>query len=85
MVSTNFEKPKYFVFNFGLVKVYNGKTYFKLTYRYFTYDGKCFKEAIIITRITEFYGVIKITLLGVYSLKYYIEKESVIKQFVRGY
>jgi hypothetical protein len=79
MVFVNFEKPRYLIFDFGLVKVYSGKTYFELTYRYFIYDGKCFKEAITTTRITKFYGVIKITLLGVYPLKYYAEKKSVIK------
>jgi hypothetical protein len=61
------------------MKVYNGKKYFELSRRYFTYDDKYFKEAITTIIITEFYGVIKITLLKIYPLKYYAEKERVIK------
>jgi hypothetical protein len=75
MISTNFEKPRYLIFNSGLVKaIFNDKKHFELSCRYFTHDNKCFKEAITTTIITEFYGVIKITLLEVYSLEYYAEK-----------
>jgi hypothetical protein len=74
MVSADSEKLKYLIFDSGLMKAFNNKKYFKLSCRYLTYDGKCFKEAIIIIIITEFYGVIKITLLEVYPLKHHLEK-----------
>lgn len=68
------------MFDSGLVKAYGGKTYFELTCRYLTHDGKCFREATTTTRIAEFHGVMKITSLGVYPLEYHAEKESVTKQ-----
>jgi hypothetical protein len=74
IVFTDSEKLKYLIFNSGLVKAFNNKKYFKLSYRYLTYDGKCFRETTTIIIITEFYGVIKITLLEVYLLKYHLEK-----------
>jgi hypothetical protein len=79
MVSADSEKPKYLIFDSGLVKAFNSKKYFELSYRYLTHDDKCFREATIIIMITEFYGVIKITLLGVYSLKHHPEKQRIIK------
>jgi hypothetical protein len=80
MVSTNSEKPKYLIFDSGLIKAtLNDKKYFELSYRYLTHDNKCFREAIIIIMITEFHGVIKITLLGVYPLKHYAKKQRIIK------
>ena len=75
IVSANSEKFKYLIFNSGLVKIiFNSKKYFKLNYRYFIYDSKYFKEIITIIIITEFYSVIKIMLLKIYSFKYYIKK-----------
>jgi hypothetical protein len=75
MVSANFEKSKYFMFDFGLMKAtFNSKKYLKLSYRYLTYDGKCFRKAIITVIITEFHGVIKITLLEVYPFKHHAKK-----------
>lgn len=75
MVFVDSEKPKCLIFDSGLIKaIFNGKKYFELSCRYLTHDGKYFGKAIIITIITEFYGVMKITLLRVYPLKYYAEK-----------
>ena len=75
IVSANSEKPKYLIFNSKLVKViFNNKKYFELNYCYFTYDSKYFKKIITIIIIIKFYNIIKIILLKVYSLKYYIEK-----------
>jgi hypothetical protein len=79
MVSADSEKPRCLTFDSGQVKVYNYKTYFELSCRYLTHDGKCFGEAIITTMIAEFHGVMKVTLLGVYPLEYYADKESVIE------
>jgi hypothetical protein len=70
-------------FDSGLVKVDDGQTYFELNCRYLTHDGKCFREAPITTRIAEFHGVIKITLLGVYPLEYHADKESVTKHLTK--
>jgi hypothetical protein len=74
IVSADSEKPRYLMFNSGLVKTFNNKTYFKLSCRYLTYDDKCFREATITTIIKEFHGVMKIILLKVYPLKHYAEK-----------
>jgi hypothetical protein len=54
--------------------IINNKKHFELSCRYLIYDDKYFKEAITTIIITEFYGVIKITLLEVYPLKHYAEK-----------
>jgi hypothetical protein len=63
------------MFDSGLMKaIFNSKKHFELSCRYLTHDGKYFREAITTTIITEFHGVIKITLLGVYPLKYHVEK-----------
>lgn len=79
MVAADSEKPKCLMFNSGLVKAFNGKNYFKLSCRYLTHDGKCFREVTTITMITEFHGVMKITLLGVYPFKHHPEKQRIIK------
>jgi hypothetical protein len=47
---------------------------FQLSCHYLTYDGICFGEALVTAEIQEFQGVMKITLLGVYPLKYHVEK-----------
>jgi len=48
----------------------DGKKHFELRCRYFTHGGKCFGEVITTTMIPEFfYGVMKITSLGVYQMK----------------
>jgi hypothetical protein len=80
IVAADSEEPRYLTFNSGRMKANNNKNYFELNYRYLTHDGKCFREAMTITLIKEFHGVIKITLLGVYPLKYYADKESIIKK-----
>ena len=80
MVSADSEKPRCLMFDSGLVKAtLNGKKHFELSCRYLTYDGKCFGKATTTTRITEFHGVVKIILLGVYPLEYNAEKKSVTK------
>ncbi len=81
--SRHSEKPRCLTFDSGQVKVYDHKTYFELSCRYLTHDGKCFGEAIITTMIAEFHGVMKITLLGVYPLEYHADKESVTKQLTK--
>jgi hypothetical protein len=52
----------------------NNKKYFKLNCRYLTHDGKYFRETIITIKILEFQDVIKIILLKIYPLEYYVEK-----------
>jgi hypothetical protein len=69
MISADSEKPKYLIFDSGLMKTtLNNKKYFELSYRYLTHDDKCFREATTTIIITEFHGVMKITLLKVYPL-----------------
>jgi hypothetical protein len=48
--------------------------------RYLIYDGKLFEKTVVTTKISEFDGVIKITLLGIYSLKYHAEKQDIIER-----
>jgi hypothetical protein len=83
MVSADSEKPRCLMFDSGLVKAFNGKKYFELSCRYLTHDGKCFREAITTTMIAEFYGVMKITSLGVYPLKHHPEKQRITEQLIK--
>lgn len=83
MVSADSEKPRCLTFDSGQVKVRNHETYFELSCRYLTHDGKRFGEAPITTMIAEFHGVMKITLLGVYPLEYHADKESVTEQLTK--
>jgi hypothetical protein len=74
MISADSEKSKCLIFDSGLVKAFNDKKHFKLSYHYLTHDGKCFEEVIITTIVMEFHGVIKITSLEVYPFKHHAEK-----------
>jgi hypothetical protein len=65
------------------MKIYDSKKYFKLNCRYLTYDKKCFGEAAITTKILEFLGVKKITLLRVYPLEYHTEKKRIVKNLIK--
>jgi hypothetical protein len=62
------------LFDSGKIKIYDGKKYFEMNYRYFIYDGKLFEETVITTKISEFDDIMKIILLNIYFLEYYVEK-----------
>jgi hypothetical protein len=48
--------------------------------RYFIYNGKLFGKAAVTTKISEFDGVIKIILLGMYLFEYHAKKQDIIKR-----
>ncbi|KAK7883580.1 hypothetical protein LTR67_011078 [Exophiala xenobiotica] len=48
--------------------------------RYITHDGNSVGEATLKTKVSEFYGVMKISSLSVYPLEYHPEKQEVVKQ-----
>jgi hypothetical protein len=83
IISINFGKSKYLLFNFEQMKTYNEKKYFELNYRYLTQDGKYFKETIITTKIQKFQNVIKIISLRIYFLKYHSEKQRIIEELIK--
>jgi len=74
------EQPRCFIFDSGQTKTFDNRKWFEMNCRYLTHDGKSFGEATAATRISEFYGVIKITSLGVYPLKYHAEKDKIAEQ-----
>jgi hypothetical protein len=83
MIAANSEKLRYLMFDSGQVKTYDVKKYFELSCRYLTHDGKCFREAAATIKILEFIGVMKITSLGVYLFKYYLDRQKIVEELTK--